>query len=182
MELYARVRRAVQAEGISEREAARQFRLARETVRKMLRYSIPPGYRRQQPARRPKLDAWVGIIDQILEQDKAQSKKQCHTAKRVFERLREEHGFPGGYTIVKDYVRLRKLSQREMFVPLEHPPGEAQADFGEAQVVIGGVDRKAHYFVMELPQSDDCFVMAFPAETTEAFLEGYCQVEADGCF
>ena len=179
MELYARVRRAVQAEGISEREAARQFGLARETVRKMLRYSIPPGYRRQQPARRPKLDAWVGIIDQILEQDKAQSKKQRHTAKRVFERLREEHGFPGGYTIVKDYVRLRKLSQREMFVPLEHPPGEAQADFGEAQVVIGGVERKAHYFVMELPQSDDCFVMAFPAETTEAFLEGYCQVEAE---
>ena len=123
MELYARVRRAVQAEGISEREAARQFGLARETVRKMLRYSIPPGYRRQQPARRPKLDAWVGIIDQILEQDKAQSKKQRHTAKRVFERLREEHGFPGGYTIVKDYVRLRKLSQREMFVPLEHPRG-----------------------------------------------------------
>ena len=175
MELYARVRRAVQAEGISEREAARQFGLARETVRKMLRYSIPPGYRRQQPARRPKLDAWVGIIDQILEQDKAQSKKQRHTAKRVFERLREEHGFPGGYTIVKDYVRLRKLSQREMFVPLEHPPGEAQADFGEAQVVIGGVERKAHYFVMELPQSDDCFVMAFPAETTEAFLEGHNQ-------
>ena len=117
----------------------------------------------------------VGIIDQILEQDKAQSKKQRHTAKRVFERLREEHGFPGGYTIVKDYVRLRKLSQREMFVPLEHPPGEAPADFGEAQVVIGGVERKAHYFVMELPQSDDCFVMAFPAETTEAFLEGHNQ-------
>ena len=173
VELYARVRRAVQAEGRSEREAARQFGLARETVRKMLRYSIPPGYRRQQPARRPKLDAWVGIIDQILEQDQAQSKKQRHTAKQVFERLREEHGFPGGYTIVKDYVRLRKLSQREMFVPLEHPPGDAQADFGEAQVVIGGVERKAHYFVMDLPQSDDCFVMAFPAETTEAFLEGH---------
>ena len=141
----------------------------------MLRYSIPPGYRRQQQARRPKLDAWVGIIDQILEQDKAQSKKQRHTAKRVFERLRDEPGFPGGYTIGKDYVRLRKLSQREMFVPLEHPPGDTQADFGEAQVVIDGVERKAHYFVMELPQSNDCFVMAFPAETTEAFLEGHDQ-------
>ena len=175
MELHARVRRAVQVEGRSEREAARQFGLARETVRKMLRYAIPPGYRRQQPARRPKLDAWVGIIDQILEQDKERPRKQRHTAKRVFERLRDEHGFTGGYTIVKDYVRLRKLSQREMFVPLEHPPGEAQADFGEAQVVIGGVERKAHYFVMDLPQSDDCFVMAFPAETTEAFLEGHNQ-------
>jgi len=147
---------------MSEREAARQFGLARETVRKMLRYSIPPGYRRQQPARRPKLDAWAGIIDQILEQDKAQGKKQRHTAKRIFERLRDEHAFPGGYTIVKDYVRLRKLSQREMFVPLAHPPGDAQADFGEAQVVIAGVERKAHYLVVDLPQPDDCFVMAFP--------------------
>jgi hypothetical protein len=70
-------------------------------------------------------------------------------------------------------VRLRKLSQREMFVPLEHPPGDAQADFGEAMAVIGGVKRKAHYLVVDLPQSDDCFVMAFPAETTEAFLEGH---------
>ena len=70
-------------------------------------------------------------------------------------------------------MRLRKLSQREMFVPLAHPPGDAQADFGEAMVVIAGVERKAHYLAMDLPQSDDCFVMAFPAETTEAFLEGH---------
>ncbi len=70
-----------------------QFGLARETVRKMLRYSVPPGYRRQQPARRPKLDAWVGAIDQILKQDKTESRKQRHTAKRIFERLRNEHAY-----------------------------------------------------------------------------------------
>jgi transposase len=173
VELYARVRRAVVVDKMSEREAAKQFGLARETVRKMLRYSVPPGYRRQQPVRRPKLDAWTGAIDQILEDDKAEGRKQRHTAKRIFERLRDEHAYTGGYTIVKDYVRLRKLSQREMFVPLAHPPGDAQADFGEAMVVIGGVERKAHYLAMDLPQSDDCFVMAFPAETTEAFLEGH---------
>jgi transposase len=173
VELYARVRRAVVVDKMSEREAAREFGLARETVRKMLRYSVPPGYRRQQAARRPKLDAWVGTIDQILEDDKAEGRKQRHTAKRIFERLREEHGYTGGNTIVKDYVRLRKLSQREMFVPLAHPVGDAQADFGEAMVVIGGMERKAHYLAMDLPQSDDCFVMAFPAETTEAFLEGH---------
>ena len=173
MELYARVRRAVVVDKMSEREAAKQFGLARETVRKMLRYSVPPGYRRQQPVRRPKLDAWTGAIDQILEDDKAESRKQRHTAKRIFERLRDEHGYTGGYTIVKDYVRLKKLSRREMFVPLAHPPGDAQADFGEAMVVIAGVERKAHYLAMDLPQSDDCFVMAFPAETTEAFLEGH---------
>ena len=173
MELYARVRRAVLVDQMSEREAARQFGLARETVRKMLRYAVPPGYQRQQPVRRPKLEAWVGSIDQILEQDKEQPRKQRHTAKRIFERLKEEHGYTGGYTIIKDYVRVKKLSQREMFVPLEHPPGNAQADFGEAQVVIAGQERKAHYLAVDLPQSDDCFVMAFPAETTEAFLEGH---------
>jgi transposase len=108
VELYARARRAVIVDKMSEREAAGQFGLARETVRKMLRYSVPPGYRRQQPVRRPKLDAWTGTIDQILEQDKAEGKKQRHTAKRIFERLRDEHGDTGGYTIVKDYVRLRK--------------------------------------------------------------------------
>ena len=173
VELYARVRRAVFVDRMSEREAARQFGLARETVRKMLQYAVPPGYRRQQPVRRPKLEAWVGTIDQILKQDQARGKKQRHTAKRIFERLRDEHGYTGGYTIVKDYVRLQKLSQREMFVPLEHPPGDAQADFGEALVIIAGVERKAHYLAVDLPQSDDCFVMAFPAETTEAFLEGH---------
>ena len=173
MELYARVRRAVVVDKMSEREAARQFGLARETVGKMLRYAVPPGYQRKEPVKRPKLDAWVATIDQILGQDKAEGKKQRHTAKRIFERLRDEHSYLGGYTIVKDYVRLRKLSQREMFVPLEHPAGDAQADFGEAMVVIGGVKRKAHYLVVDLPQSDDCFVMAFPAETTEAFLEGH---------
>ena len=173
VELYARIRRAVIVDKMSEREAARQFGLARDTVRKMLRYSVPPGYRRLQPVRRPKLGAWIGTIDQILEDDKAEGKKQRHTAKRIFERLRDEHSYTGGYTIVKDYVRLRKLSQREMFVPLAHPPGDAQADFGEAMVVIAGVERKANYLVMDLPQSDDGFVMAFPAETTEAFLEGH---------
>ena len=178
MELYARVRRAVQVEGLSEREAAREFGIARETVRKMLRYSIPPGYRRQQPVRRPKLEAWIGIIDQILKEDQVRPVKQRHSAQRIWQRLRDEYGFGGCYTIVKDYVRQQKRSQREMFVPLAHPPGHAQVDFGEALVVIAGQQQKAHYFCLDLPQSDDCFVMAFPAETTEAFLEGHVQAFA----
>ena len=62
MELYAAVRRSVYVEGLSERAAARRFGLARETVRKMLRYRRPPGYRRAQPVRRPKLDAFTGSL------------------------------------------------------------------------------------------------------------------------
>ena len=158
MELYAAVRRSVYVEGLSERAAARRFGLARETVRKMLRYRRPPGYRRAQPVRRPKLDAFTGIIDQILREDQSRPKKQRHTAKRIGERLRAEYGFTGGDTIVKAYVRAQRLGGQEMFVPLAHPPGDAQADFGEALVVIAGVECKAHDLVVDLPHSDDGFV------------------------
>ena len=149
MELYAVVRRAVQVEGISEREAARRFGIARKTVRKMLAFSVPPGYQRQQPVRRPKLEAFLGIIDEIVETDKGQLRKQRHTAKRVFERLQEEHGYQGGYTVVKDYLRARHLRQKEMFVPLVHLPGHAQVDFGEADILRQGVGERAHFFVMD---------------------------------
>jgi transposase len=173
VEIYGRVRRAVFVESKSQRAVADEFGISRETVRKMLRYSVPPGYQRKQPVKKPKLGPWLGVIDAILKDDQTQPKKQRHTAKRIYDRLREEHGYPGGYTIVKDYVRLQKVRKQEMFVPLTHTPGEAQADFGEALVVIAGVQQKAHYFVMDLPHSDNCFVVAYPAEITEAFLDAH---------
>ncbi len=173
MELYAAVRRSVYVEEVSERAAARRFGLARETVRKMLRYRLPPGYRRAKPIRCPKLDAFTRVIDQILTDDQQRPKKQRHTAKRIWERLRAEHAFTGGYTIVKDYVRRRKLGGQELCVPLVHPPGDAQADFGEALVVVAGVACTAHDLVVDLPHSDDACVKACPAETTEAFCDGH---------
>ena len=78
--------RCVYVEGLSERAAARRFGLARETVRKMLRYRLPPGYRRTQPIRCPKLDGFMGIIDQILRDDQHRPKKPRHTATRICER------------------------------------------------------------------------------------------------
>ena len=173
VDLYARVRRACRVEGMSTREASRVFGLDRKTVRKMLSFSVPPGYRRGKPPRRPKLGPFTGIIDRILEDDRTSHHKQRHTAKRIFDRLRDEYGFTGGYTIVKDYVRERRLRSREMFVPLVHSPGHAQADFGEAMAVIGGVARKVHFLAFDLPHSDACFVKAYPAETTEAFCDGH---------
>jgi transposase len=173
VDLYGRVRFAVQREGLSHREAARRFGIDPRTVAKMMRFSVPPGYRRSQPPKRPKLDRFVGIIAQILEDDKIRPAKQRHTSQRIFERLRDEHGYSGGITIVKDYVLAHRQRLREMFVPLRHDPGHAQADFGEALAVIGGVERKIHFFAMDLPHSDACFVQAYPAETTEAFCEGH---------
>ena len=172
MDMYRKVRLAC-AEGMSQREAARHFGVSRDSVRKMLAFSVPPGYRRTSPVKRPKLDGFTGIIDGWLEGYRGVHRKQRHTAKRVFERLRDEHGFTGGYTIVKDYMRERERRGREMFVPLAHPPGHAQADFGEATAIIGGVTQKAHFFVMDLPHSDACFVRAYPAATAEVWVDGH---------
>ena len=107
------------------------------------------------------------------EEDKDRPKKQRHTSKRIFERLRDEYGFTGKITIVKDYICGVRQRRREMFVPLTHPPGHAQVDFGEALAVIGGVERKIHFLAMSLPHSDACFVKAYPGETTEAFCDGH---------
>ena len=173
MELYARVRYAVLIEGISERAAAGRFGINARTVSKMLKFSVPPGYVRTKTASRPKLDAFTGVIDAILAGDKDRPKKQRHTSKRIFERLRDEHGFLGRLTIVKDYVAGWRRRTQEMFVPLVHPPGHAQADFGEATGMIGGIERQIHFFAMDLPHSDAIFVAAYPAETTEAFCDGH---------
>jgi transposase len=78
-----------------------------------------------------------------------------------------------GYTIVREYVAAEMLRSREMFVPLSHRPGHAQADFGEADGYIGGKKVRFHYFCVDLPHSDGCFVKAYPAETAEAFCDGH---------
>ena len=173
MELYRKVRLACR-DGMSERAAARHFGVSRQSVRKMLQFSVPPGYRRTAPVRRPKLDEFTALIEQWLEDDRRHGyRKQRHTAKRIFERLRDEHGFTGGYTIVKDYVREHRRHRREMFVPLTHPPGHAQADFGEAWAVIAGVKQKVHFFAFDLPQSDASYVRAYRAATAEAWVDGH---------
>lgn len=101
------------------RQAAKHFNVSRDSVAKMLSYSTPPGYLRRSPIRRPKLDAFVSTIEQWLEADMVMPRKQRHTAKRVFDRLRDECG----YTIIKDYMRERDQRRQEVFVPLSHPTG-----------------------------------------------------------
>jgi transposase len=142
-------------------------------MKKMLSYSEPPGYRRQEPVKRPKLDGFTAIIDAWLAADRSVPRKQRHAAKRVFDRQRAEHDFTRGYTIIKDYMREHERRTREMFVPLAYPPGHAQADFGEALVVIGGVEQKARFFVLDLPHCDARYVRAYPAATTEAWMDDH---------
>ena len=104
MELYRKVRLA-RREGMSERAAALNFGISRASVKKMMCFSVPPGYQRTADIKRPKLDGFTGFVDQWLQEDLSRNRKQRHTAKRIFERLRDEHGFSGGYTTVKNYLR-----------------------------------------------------------------------------
>src|SRR5258708_23758053 len=129
VELYARVRYAVLIEGISERAAADRFGINARTVSKMLKFSVPPGYVRRKPPFRPKLDEFSGVIDAILASDKDRPKKQRNTSKRIFERFRDDHGFPGRSPIVKDSLPAWPHRARGMFVPFVLPPGLAPAAF-----------------------------------------------------
>ena len=173
MESWAEIRRRVLADGLSGRAACREYKIHWKTLQKILDNPEPPGYRRTKPKRPSILEPFLPVLHQILEDDRKAPKKQRHTAKRIFDRLRAEHSYPGGLTMVKDAVRAWRLTTAEVFVPLAHPPGEAQADFGHAEVVLDGQPAKVAVFVMTMPYSDAIFACTFPRECNEAFLEGH---------
>jgi transposase len=174
MEQWSEIRRRVLVEGVSRRQIIRETGLHWETLQKILAHSEPPGYRQNRRRPRKKLGAYLPRIEAILHEDQSLPRKQRHTAKRIWERLREE-GFTGGYTVVKDAVRELTQRRAEVFVPLIHRPGEAQVDFGEALVKMNGRLRTVAFMVMALPYSDADFVMAFERECTETFWEGHVQ-------
>lgn len=173
MEFWKEVRRQVLTGELSRRAACKKYGLGWHTLTKILAHDEPPGYRQSQPRVKPKIDEFLPVIQQILIDDRQAPKKQRHTAWRIFERLRDEYHFGGKYTIVKDAVRSWKQSHQEVFLPLSHPPGEAQVDFGEATIRLAGEETKVALFVMTLPYSGAIFIQAFPRECTETFLEGH---------
>ena len=166
------IRHKVLVEGVSKREILRQKKMHWRTLEKILRDSVSPGYQRTAPIAKPKIGPFLGKIQEILTADKQMHRKQRHTAKKIWEELTKA-GFTGKYTIVKDAVRALQKQSQEVFMPLVHRPGEAQMDFGEALVKMGGVLRKVHFLAMVLPHSDAFFVMAFERECTETFWEGH---------
>ena len=122
MELWTEVRRRVLTGELSKRAACRQYTLGWHTLRKILAHDEPPGYRQSQPRAKPKIDAFLSVIHQILVDDRQAPKKQRHTAWRIFQRLREEHQFPGRYTIVKDEARPARLPGPRARPRLPHQP------------------------------------------------------------
>jgi transposase len=175
MEIWAEVRRRVLTGELSMRQACSEYDLNFRTVRKIVRHAEPPPYRAAQPRARPRLGPFLGVIEKILADDQRAPPKQQHTARRIYERLRDDHGYEGCSSIVRAAVRACKQAQAEVFFPLLHPPGEAQCDFGRAEVVVAGVRHKAALFVLTLPHSNARFGYLFPRECTEAFHEGHAR-------
>lgn len=175
MELWTEIRRRVLTKELSKRAACKEYEVGWWTLQKILAHAEPPGYRRMKPRPRPKMERFLPIVHEILKADGQAPRKQRHTAKRIWQRLRDEHGFDGGYSTVKQAVRQWRQQRQEVFLPLSHPPGEAQVDFGEATVNLAGEQQQVALFVMTLPYSGAIFVQAFPRECTETFLEGHRQ-------
>ena len=172
-ELWGRVRHKVLVERKPKRRVMKEEGLAWETLKKILAHSQPPGYRQQQERPKPKLGEHLDWIRQVLASDKEVPRKQRHTAKRLWRRLKTERGFTGGYTIVKEVVRELSRRSQEVFMPLAQRPGTMQMDFGEALVKLGGVLQKVHFAFFALPYSDAVYIRGYEGECTESFWDAH---------
>jgi len=172
MQQWSEIRRRVLVEKVSKRQILRETGMHWRTLEKILLHSQPPEHCGGKGREKPKIGPYLEQIRQIIGADKQVPKKQRHTAKRIFERLRKE-GYTGGCTQVKVAVREIRRRNREVFVPLTHRAGEAQVDFGFALVNVAGCLRKLPFFVMTLPYSGAIFVQVFERISTEVYWEAH---------
>lgn len=163
-------------EGWSIRKVARQLKVSRQSVRKALESSDVPHYELTKPRPSPVIDRYREVIGAWLADDEQAPPKQHHTAKRIYDRLVQEHSFGGGESTVRRLVAQLMDKHPEAFVPLEAAWGQqAQNDWGQAVVKIDGKPVVAHLFCSRLRASGVPFVWASPTEKLEAFLEGHCR-------
>ena len=172
------IRRKVLVDGLSQRGVARELGHSRKTVKKAVSPLEPPRSRQRVARKRPVLEPVSGIIDAWLEADRTRPRKQRHTAMRVFERLRDEHQFAGSYSPVQRFVAEWKQRQgrqhAEVFVPLVFAAGEeAQVDWGEATVLIGGRERTLQFFCLRLAYSRAVYVRAYERQDQVSFLDAH---------
>lgn len=175
--------RLLHRDGVSVRQIARRLGHGRDTVKKALVEPTPRGYTRTRPATCPKLGAHTARIDQILADDRAAPKKQRHTAHRIFERLRDEHGYTGGYDQVRRYVGSHCKRERETHLLLDHPPGcRMECDFGHIQVDFPEGRRQVPVLIGIWSYSHYPFAIALPDERCGSILHGtLCAFEFFGC-
>jgi transposase len=174
---YEEFRGVHDREQLSLRALARRFGVHRRDVRAALESAVPaPRKAVERPA--PKMDEFKSIIDGWLEADRSLPRKQRHTARRVWQRLVDEHGADVGESTVRRYVKVVRERQEmpliEVAVPQHHPLGEeAEVDFGSIHVWLGGVLTEVAMFVMRLSASGRAFSVAYLNEAQEVFLDGH---------
>lgn len=176
MEDYGRIRRA-HRDGMSIREIARKFHHSRYKVREVLQGGgEPQKYRRRETQSFPKLALVVDRIREILTADESEPPKQRHTAMRLFERLRDEHGYTGGYDTVRRFVKQHRGKHRETFIPLDHAHGQRmEADFGKIYVDFPEGRKQVSVLILVWSCSNAPFAIGLPTERTESILEGMQQ-------
>ena len=182
VEQFADIRRDHRVDGLSIRALADKHHVHRRTVRQALESAIPPPRRAPQRVA-PRLEPFKTTIDAMLRSDLDAPKKQRHTARRVLARLVDEHDAMGlSYSTVRDYVRKRRpqvLAEAGKplelgYVPQTHPPAaEAEVDFHDLWVILGGIKTKTALFTMRLSYSARAAHRAFLTQGQEAFLEGH---------
>jgi len=179
---YARIRQA-HRDGMSIRAIARNFRHSRRKVREVLSHPEPKPFARPDQPIAVKLGSFHAIIQQILADDEQAPPKQRHTFRRIFERLRDEHGYTGGYDAVRRYVSKHRRQHLETFIPLTRDPGQRlEADFGHIYVDFPEGRQQIPVFLLVWSHSDCPFALALPSERTEAILEGMVRgFEFFGC-
>jgi transposase len=169
---FGAIRRA-RRDGKSIRQIARDFNHSRNTIRKILNAPQPGPVPSTRPRFPPVLGPVQPIIDQIVRDDQNAPPKQRHTAMQLFRRLRDEHGYRGGYAQVRRYLFQHRRTQQETFIPLGHLPGQRlEADFGHIHVDFPDGRRLVPFLVTTWAYSNAPFVLALPFERTEAILEG----------
>ena len=165
-------------EGLSLREIARQTKKDFRTVQKYAYQNNwnPSVEIKLEPAGYRVLGEYIPVINEWLEQDELEPRKQRHTISRVYQRLKKECGYKGSYSTVKRYVNRKRdemRKSRESFLPLAHPPGNAQADFGEFKYYDGlGREQKGHALIVTFPHSNTGWLQVFQAENQECLLTG----------
>lgn len=179
MDLFERIRHDKREEGLSVRALSRRHNVHRRTVRQALASALPPA-RVTRPRAAPVLGAWKPLIRSWLIEDRAAPRKQRHTARRIWERLVDEHGAQVAESTVREYVRELRAELgtggglASVTIVACHAAGEeAEVDFGEATIILAGESTKVQLFHLRLSASGKAVTLAFLAPDQTAFLEGH---------